>query len=307
MRNMFAKALFEMLENERKQSIDKTYLLTGDLGFSVFDKLREAYSERIINMGVSEQNMIGVSAGMALMGKDVFVYSIIPFLLYRPFEQIRNDICYHNLKVRLVGMGANLAYANAGATHQPFEDLRIADALPNLTILSPSDPNEVEKFMHEINSIKGPVYMRLAKSTEQFHNMHKSIQIGKVLKLTEGDEILIIVTGALAGIAVEATKRLNAENKNTVEVLEVHTFKPFDYDGIVASAEGKKIIVTVEDSSGALAEKVSSALIGKGRQKFISFKLPDKFTDVSGSKEYLLERYGISVSNIYKAIKNAEK
>ncbi len=303
MRNAFAKSLFEIIEKEKSSGSNMTFLMTGDLGFSLFDKLREDYSERFINMSVSEQNMIGAAAGMAMMGKNVFVYSIIPFLLYRPFEQIRNDICYHNLPVRLIGFGANFSYPESGATHHPFEDLKIADALPNLTILSPSDPKEVEVFMHKMTEIRGPVYMRLSRTKEQqTHNIHNSIQTGKALKLASGSDILIVATGALTNTAVEIAKKINTDKADTAEVLEIHTFKPFDHNGVMYSAEGKKLVVTIEDNTGALAEKVASTVAGREKQKFLQFKFPDKFTDVSGSKEYLLKRYGLSETDIYNKI-----
>ncbi len=259
-------------------------------------------------MGLSEQNMIGVSAGMASLGKKVFVYSIIPFLLYRTFEQVRDDLCYPNLPVRMVGVGAGLAYADAGATHQPLEDLKVADALPNLTILSPSDPQEVRLFMQNIDSIKGPVYMRLSKNEDLvLHSEDLRIEIGKALRLTTGKKILIVSSGILTKVALEVAGMLNKDEKDTAEVLEIHTFKPFDYGAVIGSAKGKAIIVTIEDNTGALAEKVASTLAGKEVQSFLPFKLPDEFTHVAGTKEYLFKSYGISASDIYSRIKSVMK
>jgi transketolase len=308
MRHTFVNGLLNIIEKEDSDGKELTYLLTGDIGFSAFEKIREEHPKHFMNMGLSEQNMVGVSAGMAKLGKKVFIYSIIPFLLYRTFEQVRNDICYPNLPVRMVGVGAGLAYANAGATHQPVEDLRIAGALPNLTVLSPSDPKEVELFMQKIDSIKGPAYMRLSRNDEpMLHGEDLRIDIGKALRLTTGNRILIVSSGILTKMALEVAGMLNKNEKDSVEVLEMHTFKPFDYSAVVGSAEGKKIIVTIEDSTGALAEKVATALVGRGIQSFISFKLPDEFTHVSGTKEYLFKSYGISAPDIYSRIKSAMK
>ena len=135
MRTAFVKELESIMKND-----EDTILLTGDLGFSVFERIRDTFAKQYINMGVAEQNMIGVAAGMALTGKQVFVYSIIPFLAYRPFEQVRNDICYQNLPVKFVGVGSGLSYSDAGFTHHAIEDYGILRSLPNLTILSPADP-----------------------------------------------------------------------------------------------------------------------------------------------------------------------
>jgi transketolase len=304
MRNAFVNGLLNIMERERNKGRELTYLLTGDIGFSAFEKIREEHPKQFMNMGLSEQNMVGVSAGMASLGKKVFVYSIIPFFLYRAFEQVRNDICYSNLPIRMVGTGAGLAYANAGITHQPLEDLRIADALPNLTILSPSDPKEVELFMQKIDSIKGPAYMRLSRNGEpMLHGEDLRIDIGKALRLTTGDRILIVSSGILTKVALEVADMLNKEEKNTVEVLEIHTFKPFDHSAVISSAKGKELVITIEDDTGALAEKVATALAGKEIQHFLSFKLPDEFTHVSGTTEYLFKSYGISASDIYRKIK----
>ena len=300
MRKAFANSLLEIMDHEKEKN--DTYLITGDLGFSVFEPIRERHPDRFVNAGVSEQNMIGVSAGLALTRKKVFVYSIIPFLLYRPFEQVRNDICYHNLPVRLVGVGAGLTYPDAGSTHLPFEDLKVADAIPNLTILSPSDPTEVEIFMKQMEILNEPVYMRLAKNEPKIeHGKHNSIKIGRALELREGNKILIVSTGIMTRVAMELADMLDKE-KGSIGVLEIHTLKPFDYSAIISAAEGKRLIVTIEDSTGALFDKVASSVTGMDL-KIIKFSLPDEFVHTSGSRDYLLDRYGLTARKMYEKIK----
>ena len=307
MRTAFVNSLLRIMDREHSEGIEKTCLIVGDLGFSVFEELKERYPRRFLNAGVSEQNMAGISSGMAMLGKNVFIYSIIPFVLYRAFEQIRNDICYHNLPVRIIGVGAGLAYADAGATHHPIEDLRVAGSIPNLTILNPSDPKEVETLMGLIEKIQGPVYMRLARNGDPvLHDKHSLIRIGKALKLTGGQQVLIITGGTLTKIALDAANELN-KDEDVVEVLEIHTFKPFDNDAVKNASTGKKVIVTIEDNNGALEEKVAAALAGTGSQRFISFKLPDQFTHVSGTRDYLFSSYGITPDNICKRIREALK
>ncbi len=303
MRNAFIKELLKIMEAEKEKGEKNTYLVTGDLGFSVFEPLKERYPDQYINAGISEQNMVGLSAGMALTGKNVFVYSIIPFLLYRPFEQVRNDICYHSLPVRLVGVGAGLAYSDAGSTHLPLEDLKVADAIPNLTVLSPSDPHEVAALMKLIPSVKGPLYMRLSKNEQQSegHGKYNEMEIGKALKLREGERVLIVSTGVVTKAALEAADMLNGEKKDTAEVLEIHTFKPFDYESVRKSAAGKELVVSIEDNTGALSEKVAIATLNSGC-KMLQFSLPDDFVHVSGTRNYLFERYGITAQDIHKKI-----
>lgn len=279
-----------------------TILLTADLGWGSFDKIREKYPNQFFNIGLAEQAMVGIAGGMAKMGKNVFVYSIIPFILYRAFEQIRNDVCYPDLPVRFVGTGAGLAYGDAGATHHPFEDLRIAGALSNTIVLSPSDPNEVRILFQRMRGLKHPVYMRLGRSGEPaVHNKYNNIKIGKALKLSDGEDILMVSTGVVTRAAFDAAKILNT-SKARVELLEIHTFKPFDEKTIIDAAEGKKLVVTVEDSTGALEERVAKSLVGKGAYRTLSFKLPDQFTHISAKREQLLEHYGISERNIIEQI-----
>lgn len=304
MRNTFAKELLSIMDREKEQGKKLSYLITGDLGYSAFESIKENHADRYVNAGVSEQNMVGISAGLANYGKQVFVYSIIPFVMYRAFEQVRNDVCYPNLKVRIVGVGAGLAYADAGATHHPFEDLRVADSIPNLTILSPADPKEVGVFMQHIGEIKGPVYMRLSRNNDPtVHDKHGSMRIGKALKLVDGDAVLIVCTGILTRVALELAEMMNRKKSNTAEVLEVHTFKPFDNDAVRASANGKKLVITIEDNTGAFSEKVAAAIAGHGSFHFVAFKLPDDFTHVSGTRDYLFEHYGITASSMHDKIK----
>lgn len=304
MRNAFTTELSVIIEKEESKKIKKTYLLTGDLGFAVFDEIKKKYPERVINSGISEQNMVGTASGMAMLGKDVFIYSIIPFLLYRTFEQVRNDICYPNLPVKLIGVGASLSYADAGATHHPLEDLKVADSLINLTVLSPSDPEEVRVLMKQIHTINGPVYMRITRNGEPIiHNKHSEIKLGKALKLIEGRDVLIISTGVVTKIALEAADIISKEKRKSVEVLEIHTFKPFDYDTVRKEALGKNLVVSVEDNTGALSEKVASAILGLEKPKLISFKLPNEFTHISGTRDYLFDTYGISTKEIVSAIR----
>jgi transketolase len=135
------------------------------------------------------------------------------------------------------------------------------------------------------------------------HDRHGQIRIGKALRLTEGNRVLIVSTGITTRIAMEAAKTINSADKGTVEVLEIHTFKPFDYDGVRLAADGKKVIITIEDNSGALSEKVCSALAGISKFRSFAFKFPDEFTHVSGKQQYLLGLYGMTTEGVCKKIK----
>ena len=159
MRNAFVRKLTELVSNNKD-----IYLLTGDLGFSVFDDFKERFPENYINVGLSESNMVGMAAGMAMEGMQVFIYSIIPFITFRVLEHIRNDICEQNLPVKIVGVGEGITYATEGPTHHSIEDIGVMASLPNITVLSPGDPIEVEKLVEQTLNLNSPVYIRLGRS-----------------------------------------------------------------------------------------------------------------------------------------------
>ena len=301
MRTAFVKELESIMKND-----EDTLLLTGDLGFSVFEGIRYTFTKQYINMGVAEQNMIGVAAGIALTGKQVFVYSIIPFLAYRPFEQVRNDICYQNLSVRFVGVGAGFSYSDAGFTHHAIEDYGILRSLPNLTILSPADPLEVTELTKQIPHIKGPLYMRLGRNGEPIlHDKHKSIKIGKALEIAKGEDILFITTGSILGKALEIKHLLELDGYS-IAILDYHTIKPFDEVALLKHLKGKKLIVTLEEHlihTGIFSIVSQIILRHNICVRAIPFGIEEPLYQASGSREFMLAQYGIDSGQIYDKIK----
>lgn len=156
MRQTFIKTLIELADKD-----DRIMLLTGDLGFNTFEEFMGKFPKRYINCGVAEQNMIGVAAGLALEGFKPYVYSIIPFITFRCLEQIRNDICYQDLNVKIIGMGSGIRYKNLGFTHFTTEDIPIMSALDNMRIFCPKDAEETKTMMTEMYKLKKPCYMRI--------------------------------------------------------------------------------------------------------------------------------------------------
>ncbi len=176
----------------------KIFLLTADLGFSVFENFSKEFPRRFINLGVAEQNMIGVASGLALSGKIVFVYSIIPFVTMRCFEQIRNDLCIHKLNVRIIGIGAGLSYGNQGPTHHAIEDVAIMRALPNMVVICPGDPIETELVLKESIVYQGPIYIRLGTGSKVHdHSAQIRYKVGKGILVEDGFDITIIGSGSL--------------------------------------------------------------------------------------------------------------
>ena len=224
MRTAFIKTLTELAGEDKN-----IYLLTGDLGFSVFEAFARKFPGQYINCGVAEQNMMGVAAGLALSGKKVVVYSIIPFVTMRCFEQIRNDVCLQNLDVKIVGVGGGLSYGASGATHHAVEDLAIMRALPNITILCPADPIEAELAVRAMFKIKGPVYLRLGKGREEnIHLKSFKFQIGKANLIKRGKDITVIGIGSILKNAILAAEMLEKKYKNSIRIISMPALKKLD-------------------------------------------------------------------------------
>lgn len=287
---------------EKLASIDnRIFLLTGDLGFKTFDKFRNSFPDRFINIGVAESNMIGIAAGLALSGKNVYCYSIIPFLTMRCLERIRVDLCYHNLNVKLVGAGGGLVYGLEGMTHHAIEDIAIMRTLPNMTVVAPGDPLEVKAVINESLAYKGPLYIRLGREGEKcVHKSSPEFKIGRGITIRKGNGISIIATGTILCAAQSASEDLIDEGLD-VTLIGMHTIKPLDKDIIEYCAKNSKAIFTVEEHSliGGLGSAVSEILLELGYKKpFRKIGLQDEYCSYIGSQDYLCEKYGLTPEGI---------
>ncbi len=305
MRKLFIQKLVEFA------GIDTDiYLIAGDLGFSVIEPFKETFPDRFINAGISEQNMIGVAAGLALAGKKVFVYSIIPFVTMRCFEQIRVDLCYQNLPVFMVGVGAGFAYGAMGSTHHAIEDVAIMRALPNMTVVVPGSNFELSSLLEQINDLRSPAYIRLSKNEEKIlypsrYNSKSSIKLGKAIELTSSDKNLILASGDILSIAFDVCKKLRDLGID-IGLFSVPTIKPLDFDFITLRCNSLDSIFTIEDHSiiGGLGEVVAMHLCQNIEKKilFKAFALPDRYCHEIGSRDYLRNKAGLSARNILSEI-----
>lgn len=300
MRTAFIKTL-ENLAAKNKN----IWLLTGDLGFSVFENFFNSFPTRYLNMGVSEQNMVGVAAGLGLTGKTVFVYSIAPFATLRVLEQVRNDICMQNANVKIVGVGEGFSYGQLGPTHHSIEDVAVMRALPNMTVVSPGDPWEVEKATEAISSIITPAYLRLGKKGEPLlHGKKTKFKLGKGIVMEEGNDLTIISYGSILETAVSVIKDLRKNGKGP-RLISMHTVKPLDEKLIIESVLKTRAIFTIEEHSviGGVGEAVSRIILENGLDcKFYAFGVHDKFTKLAGSQDYLRSVNGLSARKIVKVI-----
>jgi len=284
------------------------WLLVGDLGYSVVEPFRQEFPNRFINIGVAEQNMTGIAAGLALSGKIVFTYSIANFPTLRCLEQIRNDVCYHEANVKIVAVGGGFAYGAQGMTHHAIEDLAIMRALPNMTVVAPGDPVEAPLATRAIIEWPGLCYMRLGKAQEPVvHKTSPDFQIGKAIVVREGSDVTLITTGGILFNTVQAAEEL-ARQGIQARVLSMHTLKPLDTEAVVAAAQRTKAIITVEEHSmiGGLGSAVAEVLaeLGDSHTTFRRIGIRDEFCQQVGSQEYLRGIYGLSVDSIIEVVRS---
>ena len=280
-------------------------LLTADLGFSVFEKLMKEHPKQYLNVGIAEQHMAGMAAGMAMEGKMPFIYSIVPFAVMRNFEQIRNDICYQNQNVKIVGVGAGFSYGPYGHTHHGLEDIGILRTLPNMTILAPGDPVEVKLATEAMIQHVGPVYLRLGKAGEPIlHKKAPKFEIGKGILIKDGKDITIISNSTLLYRAHEVVETLTTKGLS-IRFVSMPTVKPLDTQIIKESAKKTKGIFVIEEHSliGGLGSAVAEFCAESSLNiLFKRIAVPDRFTKVMGLQEFMRDANELTLEKIDKTI-----
>lgn len=262
-----------------------------------------AYSNRFIEMGIAEQNMAGVGAGMALGGKIPFITSYAVFCPGRNWDQIRVSICYTNANVKIVGSHAGVSVGPDGATHQALEDIAITRVLPNMTVVVPADATEAKKATEALAEHVGPAYIRLARAaTADVFTDKVPFEIGKAHVLRSGSDMSIIACGSMVGQVLFAAEQL-FEKGIDAEVINMSTIKPFDKKTVGLSIEKTKKIVTVEEHqvAGGLGSVVAEFASGIGGYPVLRIGIDDHFGE-SGEPDELWNAYGLSVDAIVEKI-----
>lgn len=299
-------AFIHKLEELARTDPDLIFMV-GDIGYKFTDSFAKSYPERFLNMGIAEANMISVASGMTHENKNPYVFTIIPFLCMRAYEQIRVDICIDNTPVKLVGVGGGFAYETLGATHHAIEDLSLMRSLPNMTVVVPCDPTECQKATETLNKLKQPMYLRLGRGKEPIlTEKESSFEFGKAILMRDGTDATIVSCGPIIKEALDASDAL----KNlglSVAVLNMHTLKPFDKETLLLMTKKTKNIFTLEEHSiiGGLGSAAAEVLASSNlTYTFERLGIPDVFTTTVGSREYLLDSYGLTAKHIYEKIKN---
>lgn len=299
------KIFFETLENIAREDRN-VFLLVGDLGIKFFENFRNINPERFINVGVAESNMIGLAAGLAMEGKNVYCYSIIPFLTMKTFEQIRIDLCYHNLPVKLLGAGGGLVYGTEGMTHHAIEDIAIMRSLPNMTVVAPGDAKEAEALAKISDSYQGPLYIRFGRDSDPvIHEKEIDFKIGKGILVKQGKDICLLATGTMLYTAKLVLEILEKQGLN-IALFSMPTIKPIDKELLLACAKDYQAIFTLEEHNiigglgGAVAEVLAEARYGK---IFKRIGIEDRYAfPLVGGPDFLREKLGLSPEKVAKTI-----
>lgn len=301
MRDTFVRTLIELAKNDKNIE-----LITGDLGFGVLKPFWEQCPDQFTNAGIAEQNMTTVAAGMALEGKNVFTYSIGNFPTLRCLEQIRNDCAYHHANVKIVCIGGGFVYGSLGMSHQATEDLAILRALPDVVVMAPADLVEAEECTKALVKHNGTAYLRLGRGGEKrIHEKIENFQIGKAVKVHDGERIAIFSTGAIFEEVTDAYERL----KNKGLAPAVYTFptvKPIDMELIENVASYFDLIATVEEHNiiGGFGSAVAEVMaeMSEKRARLLRIGLNDEYSIRVGNQKYLRQQYGIDAGSIVEKI-----
>lgn len=292
-------AFIEQLVKEAEKN-DKIFLIVGDLGFSVVEKFQNAYPERFLNIGIDEQNMIGVAVGLAMQGFNVFVYSIGNFPTLRCMEQIRYDIAYHHANVKVVSVGAGYAYGSLGASHHATEELGMLRTIPDMIICSPCDPFETRAITKIAAQYDGPMYLRLGKAGEkQIYKFYEELIISDIHLYQESlSENVLFVTGSIMDYAVNYIK----VNQIDTAIYSVPFVKPLNRVQLKEIVSKHKNVIVLEEHQkscglgSALIEQISDMYAAGQIEEYPRVNriaIDDKFYSIAGNQSYLRECAGL--------------
>lgn len=297
MRNTFVKTLVELAKEDKKIE-----LVTGDLGFGVLKPFWEQCPDQFTNAGIAEQNMTSLAAGMALEGKTVFTYSIGNFPTLRCLEQIRNDCAYHEANVKVVCIGGGFVYGSLGMSHQATEDIAALRALPGVVVMAPADLVEAEECTKALAAYRGTAYLRLGRGGEKrIHDKIENFQIGKAIKVHDGQKVAIFSTGAIFEEVTAAYDMLKEKGLSPA-VYTFPTVKPIDAECIADCAKNFDLIVTCEEHNivggfGSAVAEVLAELPGD-KARLVRVGLNDCYATRVGDQKYLRQQYGMTAEYI---------
>ena len=295
MRNAFIDTVIEACLQR-----DDIFIISGDAGLGVFDDFQKQRPDRFLNLGIAEQNMIGCAAGMALTGFRVYVYNIVPFVLYRCYEQVRNDICYQQLPVTLIGIGSGLTYSPMGMTHYSVEDLGIAQTLPNLHVFSPADPAEAESAARVTLAGDSPTYVRLAKRGEPRIHLDAPPDVTRPLRLVDGSDVALVFHGTVVNEVMAAQETLS-EMGVSVQVISLPQIAPCPMDRLNAMLADVGQVVSVEEhfvDSGLGSRLAYWHAAHRPEWKLSCLGIKPEYIHVIKKQDGMRQHYGLTAEHI---------
>ena len=302
MRGAFARTLTELAALDQR-----IYLLTGDLGYMALEPFADKFPERFINVGVAEQNMVGIATGLAEAGFLPFVYSIVTFACLRPYEFIRNGPILHHLPVRIVGVGGGMEYGHNGASHYGLEDVAVMRVQPGMTVIAPADHQQTTAALRQTYDLKGPVYYRLGKDDKlTVPGLDGKFDLAHTEVLGSGQDVAIVAMGGITAEATAAADLLNAEGIKT-RVVIVSSFNPGPDEDLKAQLSACRNVITLEAhyAVGGLSSYVAEVMAEYNlscRYKRCAVEIqPDGIT---GGQQFLYERYGLAARQVAACAKN---
>ena len=301
MRDAFVRILLERMEAD-----PRIVLVTGDLGFGVLRPVKERFPDRLLNAGIAEQSMTGLSAGLAMTGRTVVVYSIGNFPTLRPLEQIRNDCAYHELDVKIVCVGGGLVYGSLGMSHHATEDMSVMRAIPGITCFAPGDPAETETVVRSMFETRGTCYLRIGRSNEpRVHERTiRNWAFPCAIRVREGKEIALLSSGGILPELKRAAELLEAKGISA-EVVSFPVLKPLDRETVLSLADRFSNLITVEENTvvGGFGSAVCEVIAESGTGcRVHRIGLRDAFSTVVGDQHYLRKIYGLDAEAIVRTV-----
>lgn len=301
MRNAFIGALTEAAAEH-----PGIVFLTGDLGFKLFDDFARRFPGRFMNVGVAEATMVGVASGLALEGKKPFTYSIVPFATLRCYEQIRNDVCYHDADVTIVGVGGGYSYGPNGPTHHALEDIAVMRVLPNMAVVCPGDPAETVAAVRMLAAHRGPAYLRLGRAGEPaVHPGPIHFRLGESLLLRDGGDATVLSTGNMLATAVRSAEILAADGVEC-RVVSMPTVKPLDTAALDSAAAHTRAVVALEEHSvlGGFGSAVAEYLAERRAPvRFRRIGAADRFSHLCGDQAYHRAAHGLTPARVATVVR----
>ena len=295
MRKAFIQSLLKLAHTD-----ERVVLLTADLGYLVIEEFIETFPHRFVNVGVAEQNMVGIATGLAEAGFIPYIYSITPFAALRPFEFIRNGPIYHNLPVRIVGVGQGVEYGINGLSHYALEDIGVLRTQPNLTIIAPADNAQTRNAVERTYDLPGPIYFRLSKDNVDIPELEGKFEIGQIQQVGHGTDLLMISTGAITQEAIQAA-RILAENGLNATILVIASISPSPEKQLIDMLSKFRCVFTLEAhyTTGGIGSLIAElAAENNLALKLTRFGFTSILNDTVGSAASIYALHGLSSEKV---------